>query len=31
MITVDHEPILGRAPSTDNLWIATGFNSLGCD
>ena len=22
-------PLLGRAPRTDNLWVATGFNSLG--
>ena len=27
--SVDHEPLLGRAPRTDNLWVATGFNSLG--
>ena len=27
--SVDHEPVLGRAPETDNLWVATGFNSLG--
>jgi len=27
--SVDHEPLLGRAPFTDNVWVATGFNSLG--
>ena len=27
--SVDHEPVMGRAPRTDNLWIATGFNSQG--
>ena len=27
--SVDHEPVLGRAAGTDNLWIATGLNSLG--
>ena len=27
--SVDHEPVMGRAPRTDNLWVATGFNSQG--
>ena len=27
--SVDHEPLLGHAPRTHNLWLATGFNSLG--
>ena len=25
----DHEPVLGRAPFTDNVFVATGFNSQG--
>ena len=27
--SVDHEPVMGRAPRTENLWVATGFNSQG--
>ena len=27
--SVDHDPIMGRAPHTNNLFVATGFNSQG--